>query len=241
MVEQDRKDLNDRFIKVYRLLEQRKEIVNHHPTRSKSVLAERLLGSKQYGHIVSQFLSGKRHIAYKHARKMCQLYGVNPSYMMDGIGEPFDLFVAPQPQAVTDDANAILYTSMASIANAGIVMDTRDKKEEFSHFSLPNVNSRHLVAFDVEGESMEPIISKSDIVVCEPMTGLDGIKYGDIYAVKIDNRIWIKYLRKIKDQFGRVEQLELISANYLEHPPFTEDLKHKRIQLYKVIRKISKM
>ena len=51
MVEKDRKELNKRFQRVYELLEQRGEIVNNHPDKSKSAFAEKLLGSKQYDHI----------------------------------------------------------------------------------------------------------------------------------------------------------------------------------------------
>ncbi len=239
MVEQDRKDLNRRFIKVYRLLEARKEIIKSHPTKSKSAFAERLLGSKQYGHIVSQFLAGKRHIDYKHAQKMCKLYDVNKNYMLHGIGEPFDEFVAPQPQAVSDNHSTILYTNMATIANMGISVNQREGN--FQYFSLPDVNTRNLVAFDVEGHSMEPLISKGDIVVCKPIDNLQDIKDNDIYAIKVDDRIWVKHIQKNVDKYGRVIGLELISANYLEHPPFTEEMDDRIIKIFKVIRKISRL
>ena len=37
---------------------------------------------------------------------------------------------------------------------------------------------------------------------------------------------------------GRITQLKLISANHLEHDPFTEDV-NERTQLYQVVRRIS--
>lgn len=239
MVEQDRKELNKRFIKVYRLLEQRNVIVKNHHAKSKSAFAERLLGSKQYGHIVTQFLAGKRHIDYKHARKLCKLYGVSPNYMINGIGEPFDEFVAPPPHATSDnDRNSILYTNMASIANAGISISPREGT--YQYFSIPGLSARNLVAFDVEGHSMEPVISKGDIVICTSISEVRAIRDNDIYAVKIDGRIWIKHVQKIMDKRGRVTGLDLISANYLEHPPFTEEM-NGAVKVYKVIRKISKI
>ncbi len=239
MVEKDRKELNKRFQRVYELLEQRGEIVNNHPDKSKSAFAEKLLGSKQYGHIISQFLNGKRYIAYKHARKVCQLYGINPSYMIDGIGTPFDDFVRPESTGVTIEKNnhQILYTNVKTLANQGIGLGSFNY-EKSRFFSLPDLDNRDLVAFDVEGHSMEPLISKGDMVVCKPIEDINDVKDKEIYAVRLNGQVWIKHVKKINGKSGRVTHLDLISANYLEHPPFREEV-NGTIKFYKVVRKIT--
>jgi phage repressor protein C with HTH and peptisase S24 domain len=237
MVETDRKELNQRFISVYKLLEERGEIVRNHPQKSRSAFAERILGSKQYGHIVSQFLSGQRHIDYKHARKLCSEYGINISYLIDGIGEPFEGFVIPPSYQMEDMDNAshrIMYTSVEAFAGTTIGAIS---PEQVSYFTLPNMRSNNLVAFNIKGNSMEPVINNTDIVICEPVEYLKDIKDNKIYAVKHDGKLWVKYLKMMKNKNGEIE-LTLISANYLEHAPFTEIVDYNT-RIYKVVRKIS--
>ena len=73
----DRMELTNRFAIVYNLLVEKGEIRKNHATKSKAAFAEKLLGSKQYGHILNKFLNQKRQIDYKHARILCNEYGVN--------------------------------------------------------------------------------------------------------------------------------------------------------------------
>jgi phage repressor protein C with HTH and peptisase S24 domain len=69
------------------------------------------------------------------------------------------------------------------------------------------------------------------------MGNFNDIKENDIYAVRSNGSVWVKYVQVIKTR-GRVSHLKLMSANYLEHDPFTEEVtEHTR--LYKVIRRIS--
>lgn len=237
MVETDRIELNQRFIRVYKLLEERGEIVRNHAQKSKSAFAERILGSKQYGHIVSQFLNGKRHIDYKHARRLCSEYGISISYMIDGMGEPFDDYQIPQYQMDEVDDNAshrIMFTTVEAFAGTTIGAIS---PEQMSYFTLPNMRSNNLVAFNIKGNSMEPVINNSDIVICEPVERIDDIKDNKIYAVKHDGKLWVKYLKKMKNRDGEIE-LTLISANYLEHSPFIEVVDYNT-RIYKVVRKIS--
>lgn len=236
MVETDRIELNRRFQRVYKLLEERGEIVKNHAQKSKSAFAERLLGSKQYGHIISQFLSGKRHIDYKHARRLCNEYGISTSYMLDGIGEPFDDYVVPNYQMDEVDDNAthrIMFTTAEAFAGTTIGAFS---PEQMSFFTLPNLRSNNLVAFTIKGNSMEPVIMNGDIVICEPVEHINDIKDNKIYAVKHEGKLWVKYLKRYKNTDGELE-LTLISANYLEHAPFTEIVDYNT-RIYKVIRRI---
>ena len=97
-----------------------------------------------------------------------------------------------------------------------------------------------MVAFPIEGHSMEPVIINGDIVVCKEVSSLRDIKDNEIYAVKSNGTLWVKYVQLIQDPKGRITSLKLISANYLEHDPFEEEV-NSYTRLYKVIRRISQM
>lgn len=100
-------------------------------------------------------------------------------------------------------------------------------------------NIGQLVAFPVTGQSMEPIIMDGDIVIARKINNFDSISDNEIYVIKTNNYILIKYVRKIVDKEGEILSLRLISANNLNYNPFTETI-NETTEIYKVIRKISK-
>ena len=111
-------------------------------------------------------------------------------------------------------------------------------KENNSFFAIPGISGGNLVAFPISGNSMEPIISNGDIVICRELGGLQDIKENEIYAIRSNGNVWIKYVQCIRNRAGRVIQLKLVSANYLEYDPFIEEAS-EYTRLYKVIRRIS--
>ena len=99
MIREDRLQLNERFIKIFKLLEERGDIVkNDRGGKGMGDFAEKILGNRAYGHIVRAFLNpkDKRCIDYRHARILCQQYGVNESYLIDGVGTPFGFDIPQQ-------------------------------------------------------------------------------------------------------------------------------------------------
>ena len=94
MIREDRLQLNNRFIKVFKLLEERGDIVlNDRNGKGMGDFADKVLGNRAYGHIIRAYLNptDKRVIDYRQARIVCQEYGVNESYLIDGIGSPFGI------------------------------------------------------------------------------------------------------------------------------------------------------
>ena len=89
-----RQELNRRFKSVYSDLESRGEIVKSNRQKSKSAFAASL-GTKS--HIVNLYLNDKRLITYAQAKLLCSKYGISEAYMFQGIGEPFDEIVLPNP------------------------------------------------------------------------------------------------------------------------------------------------
>lgn len=241
MIGEDRIQLNERFIKVFEILEKKGEIKkNDRSGRGMGDFAEKLLGNRAYGHIIRAFLNrdDKRVIDYKHARALCREFNINESYMIDGVGTPFGMDL---PKALPANANApagnILFTTTEAFA--GDAIDTgQAKPDALDYFSVPGLNGHHMVSFPIKGDSMEPIIKSGDIVICKEINGPREIKDNMIYAVRNNGAVWIKYLQRIFDNRGSVAKLKLISANHLEYDPFVEEV-NEYTKLYEVIRRIT--
>ena len=242
MIREDRIQLNERFIKVFNLLQERGDIImNDRNGKGIGDFAEKVLGNRQYGHIVRAFLNEdkKRVIDYHQAREMCRIYGINESYLIDGIGTPFG-FDLPQSNASDNSGKRqgnILFTTTQAFAGSGVDVGG-SAKEDNEYFSLPGVSGTGLVAFPVDGSSMEPVIMSGDVVICRQIDGVHEIKDNEIYAVKSNGSLWIKYVQKVKNSKGHVTSLKLISANVLEHDPFEEEV-NEHTRLYELIRRIS--
>lgn len=241
MIGEDRLELNDRFIKVFQMLEDRGAIVkNDRNGRGIGDVAEKILGNKGYGHIVRAFLNqdDKRVISYSQARIFCREFGINEDFLLDGTGTPFGFNL---PKRSTEAQNNfsrgnILFTTVEAFAGSSVDAGSF-ATEESSWFSLPGLQGGGLVAFQINGNSMEPVIMDNDIVVCREVERLESMKDNDIYAVKNNGSLWVKHVQRIQHG-GRVTHLKLISANHLEHDPFVEEV-NVHTRLYKVVRKIS--
>lgn len=242
MIREDRIQLNERFRKVFAILEERGEILpNDRNGRGIGDFAERILGNRAYGHIIRAFLNpdDKRVIDYRHARSLCNEYGVNESYLIDGEGTPFG-FDVPKSNIESADAQMIgniLFTSKEAFAGSSVDVGGF-AAEDHEFFSVPGLSGSGLVAFPINGNSMEPVINDGDTVICREISSAQEIKDNKIYAVKSNGSLWVKYVQKIFDKSGRVVELKMISANHLEHDPFIEEV-NEYTRLYKVIRKIA--
>jgi hypothetical protein len=240
MIREDRIQLNERFKKVFQLLEERGEILpNDRNGKGIGDFAERILGNRAYGHIIRAFLNpeDKRCIDYRHARALCHEYGVNESYLIDGMGTPFGFDLPEENHPVAAYSGNILYTTTEAFAGSSVDVGGF-AKEDYEFFSVPGISGAGLVAFPINGNSMEPVINDGDTVICREVSSLSEVKDNKIYAVKSNGSLWVKYVQRIFDKNGRAVQLKMVSANHLEHDPFVEDI-NEYTRLYKVIRRIS--
>lgn len=243
MIREDRLQLNNRFIKVFKLLEERGDIIlNDRNGKGMGDFADKILGNRAYGHIIRAYLNptDKRVIDYRQARIVCQEYGVNESYLIDGIGTPFgiDLPKSKGHDNISTVRPNILFTSVQAFAGSGVDTALGSAVEDNQLFAIPGISGNGLVAFPVEGNSMDPIINDGDIVICREISSLSEIKDNEIYAVKSNGSVWVKHVTKITNNRGRVHKLKMISANHLEYDPFEEEI-NEYTRLYKIIRKIS--
>ena len=160
--------------------------------------------------------------------------------MIDGDGEPFGL-EAPKYDLVMEEAphfgGNIMFTTTEAFAGS-TVSASSFAKEENTFFSIPGLTGASLVAFPINGNSMEPGILDGDMVICREISGLHEIRDNKIYAIKNNGQLWVKYVQRVTDSRGRVTHLKLISANHLEHDPFVEEV-GQYTRLYEVVRRIS--
>jgi len=242
MIKEDRIDLNKRFIQAFKLLEDRGAIVkNDRSGRGVGDVADKVLGNKAYGHIIRAFLNpdSKRVIDYGQAKSFCRAYDINEAWLIYGIGNPFG-FEVPSDAFVGDRMNVagggnILFTTQRAFAGGTIGSESQ---EDNTYFSIPGVSGPGLVAFQIEGNSMDPVIKHNDIVVCKSVENLNDIRDNEIYAVRSNGNVWVKYVQKIFNNRGRITRLKMISANYFDNDPFEEDV-NETTRLYKVVRKVS--
>ncbi|NJC24703.1 S24 family peptidase [Neolewinella antarctica] len=244
MITNDRRELNERFKNVFTILEERGKIIkNDRNGRGLGDFAKRILNNRSYGHIVRAYLNDddKRCINYEQARRVCNEYGVNHSYLLEGDGKAFG-HELPTPVELPDSDVSlnILYTTTEAFAGTSIDSDSfTSERNDF--FRLPGISGSGYVAFPISGNSMEPVINNGDTVICKRVDSINQIKDNRIYAVRHNGRIWIKYVHKIYDKSGRrVIQLKLISANYLEYDPFVEDV-DMSTELFEVVRRVSEV
>ena len=243
MLKEDRFELNERFRKVFQLLEDRGDIVkNDRGGKGIGDFAEKILGKRAYGHIVRAYLNeeDKRCIDYHQARLVCKAYGINEAYLIDGVGTPLGFEIPKDVLKYNPPKEGnILFTSVEAFAGTSVEAGGF-QQEDNEMFGVPGLAGHGLVAFPIRGNSMEPIINNGDIVICKEITGPSEIKDNRVYAVKSNGSIWVKYVQALTDNKGRTTQLKLISANHLEHDPFTEEV-NEYTRIYEVVRRISEL
>lgn len=244
MITHDRRELNDRFKEVFKILEDRGEIIkNDRNGRGLGDFAKRILNNRSYGHIIRAFLNenDKRCINYEQARRVCNEYGVNQAYLLEGEGTPFGMDIprASDSNSQGDTPLNILFTSVEAFAGASVDTDSF-AREEKEFFTLPGMFGDGYVAFPINGNSMVPVINDGDIIICKAIAGVHEIRENKIYAIQSKGSLWVKYVQPIKDGRGRITALKLVSANFLEHDPWVEEV-DKNTRLFEVQRRISEL
>ncbi len=229
----NRQEVNSRFIEVFHLLERKEYIRRNDRQRGLSKIAEHIFGDRRQGFRIRKVLNKELNIPYEAAERFCRLFGVNESYVLHGRGTPFG---EPAPA----NRQICFLHNQAAVAGDTMGADAVMAGDR-TYFSLPDLPGTGYLAFPVEGNSMEPRIYAGDVIVCKRVERWEDVKDNEIYVVVIDNRVFVKYVKKIyetdADGNRTVTKLNLISANYLEHAPFIESLT-PNTRIYKVVRRL---
>ena len=99
---------------------------------------------------------------------------VNESYLIDGIGTPFG-FDLPRRNAAENAGKRRLgiYYILRFSAFAGTSIEAGGfANEDKEYFAIPGVAGSGLVAFPIDGNSMDPVIQDTDIVICKEISSL---------------------------------------------------------------------
>ncbi len=247
MIGPDRIALNKRFIQAFDALEDRGLVVkNDRNGKGISDMAENILGNAAYGHVIRAWLNpnSKRVIDYKHIDRLLEHYGISPEFMMSGSGPVFETertHRLPDSEASFPSPGkygAIMYTSKSALAGSGVNASSQDWEQSGnpSSFSIPGVGGTGLFALKVEGESMTPVMNPEDIIICEKVDYLQGLRNNEICVVCHNGDVWVKYVQTIK-QGGQIVKLKLISENKFEFDPFEVNV-DESTSIFRVIRRI---
>jgi phage repressor protein C with HTH and peptisase S24 domain len=181
----------------------------------------------------SKIRKGERSVTMDLVRKSAMIYKFNPVYILLGVGDKFmkqdDSHLVKI--AVDDkDNEKILHIPMT--AKAGYMDQFNDEQylENLTAYSLPWSYFQHgtFRSFEIEGDSMEPILQHGEIVICsnvdDPSLWSYNIRSGYVYVIVTQNDIVIK---RVINRLPQEGVLELVSDNS-QYPPIivkAEELK----------------
>ncbi|EJF54022.1 putative transcriptional regulator [Saprospira grandis DSM 2844] len=233
--------MNRRFIKAFKALEEKGDIVPNSHDKGMTKLSLLFWDKKGNGHLVRAFLNpqSSRAIDFDKASRFCEEFGVNKDYLLQGKGPMFGEEDAPafaNGELASDYGygSQILYSSQAAFASSALGIDSY---EEGQYFSLPGLSQGDYVAFTISGDSMQPTLSNGDLVICRPLEGIERVQENEVYAIVSSHGVQVKRIQKVFNK-NRLTHLKLISDNYLEHDPFMVEVAEVR-KIMKVDRKVT--
>jgi len=197
--------ISKRFAEVVQLLDSKGVI------KSISQLADTLDTHKQS---LSEILKGKRNLTMELASKICDIYSVNPAYLLLGSHPKFN-----SPES-SGKRNNISYVPVKVQAGYGEQLDNPIFEADLEKFSLPGTQHQDddYRCFEVEGDSMFPAYQNGDKVICSPLPTIylsQAIRDYMVYVIVTENSLLLKRIvNKIKSD----QCLELISDNDLFEP-----------------------
>jgi len=171
----------------------------------------------------SKILKGERAITLELIRKATIIYSFNPTYLFTGVGEKF---MKKEDSVLTiavdnNENERILHIPIT--ARAGYQDQFNDKVylEDLESYTLPNIyfKTGSFRSFEVEGDSMEPVLQQGDIIICsyvdDPSLWKYNVKNGYVYVVVTNNDIVVK---RVVNRLKEEGVLELESDN-TDYPP----------------------
>ena len=108
---------------------------------------------------------------------------------------------------------------------------------EPEYFHIPGLDG-HLVAFNVDGDSMAPTIRSGDTVICTALECFGDLVDNKIYAIVTTKAIWVKRVRKFLDNQKNWTHLQLFPENTLEHDAFTIPIQEV-VKIMKVTKRVT--
>ena len=168
----------------------------------------------------------KRDVTIELLRKAIELYQINAEYLFEGKGQMFKRDAQDMGfrllTIVTDQLNNEQIVHVPIPAQAGYISEMADPSfyGELPTFSLPDYRysaGTHR-SFDVDGDSMEPVLEDGDKVICsflEPNHWAGSIKDMSVYVLVTRGDIVVK---RVQNHIVQRGALTLISDNEFYNP-----------------------
>ncbi len=224
-------DKNRRLEKILHQLEATGVLVKKHNSKlaegeyNRKTLSQKL---GTYTGVIPAILKDERFVTETIIKNLCDHFGVSELYVRMGQGPMFKNNGTEKILPYTK--SNIVYSGVSAIAGDAIAGGGASQAEVFG---IPGLEG-NIVAFDVKGNSMEPLLTSGDMVFCKEVENARELRKDEVYAVVADGTVRIKYIQLTKDDYGRVRGLKLISENHLEHSPIFVDL-NDNIRIYRVM------
>jgi len=181
---------------------------------------------------------------YDIISKACNLYDLNPTYLLTGKGVKFTTETVKSDfrilTIVTDVHNKERIIHVPIPAQAGYINEVPDTVfySELPTFSLPDFKYSQGThrSFDVSGNSMTPVLEEGDKVVCsflEPNQWMTGIRDDYVYVLITRTDVIVK---RVKNMLKQEQCLLLISDNTRFRPYHlaAEDIREVRFVRTKI-------
>lgn len=103
---------------------------------------------------------------------------------------------------------------------------------------IPNLDTKDVIAFPIEGNSMLPTYSENDIIVCKELDNLKDFENNKTYIVFHEDNLVIKIVQKYRTRKGETN-FRLISENYIDYPSYPI-APNEHTKLFKILLHIKK-
>lgn len=164
-----------------------------------------------------KILKGERDVTLDLLKKATEVYEFNPEFMISGHGERLRNREASDEFQTHEEINkTIVHIPVTAKAGYADQLNNPVFARDLKFYSLPMDYYRHgsFRSFEVEGDSMEPVLNSGEIVVCSKLEDQalwqNNIKTGYVYVVITQNDIVVKrVINLLKDE----KTIQLVSDN----------------------------
>jgi len=190
-----------------------------------------LLNGKPEGEGIARYLSGDYFEGkFKQGLKdgPGKLFDRNHRIIKDGIWKN-DKFVKK---------HAIEFFPNETVAASYITNGTQSTEFESQLMLIPDLHFSGLLAFPITGDSMLPLFSETDIVVCQEVNNLNEIKNNKPHVILHDGVLVLKIVQVTMSADG-THILRLISENHIKYHPF-DIVPDENTKVFKIVLQIIK-
>lgn len=178
----------------------------------------------------NKILKREREVTLSLLENGIRKFNFNPLYIFHGVGDKFLREDETKINIDNQNANRIIHVPLTAKAGYTEHYNSAVYAENLESYSLPGNHFKYgnFRSFEVEGDSMEPVLTNGEIVICSSMDDKYlwryNIKSGYVYVIIFNNDILVK---RVHNLIEKENKLILVSDNsdYPEIDVNVEDIK----------------